>query len=288
MSSFDNDANTKEILKMSENQNVKKPISQSHNPNQELNNNTDNNNSENLNKSNSDEEVNISTYPLKISFLGNSSVGKTSIIQRFVENKFDSEKITSTISIAYSNKRFKTDPFTEINMQIWDTAGQERFRSLTSGYLRDSDGIFIVFDLGNKKSFEDLGSWLEEINNSDINKKNCVRMLIGNKLDLEKKEIDDITANKFAEENGMNYLEVSAKNGINIITMFEMMGSACVKLLLEEENFEGDNKIDIKKSHNSQKLKNTGEKDEIIQENKNNSFSKNERSKQEKKNNKCC
>ena len=204
-------------------------------------------NDEELNKSNSDVEVNVITYPLKLVFIGDSNVGKTSIIQRFCEQKFE-EGIKATVSVAFQNKKLKIDPFTEVNMNIWDTAGQEKYRSLTRNYLRDSDGIFIVFDLSLKKSFDSLNSWLEEIKNSDIKEK-CVKILIGNKSDIKEKEIDDETINKFAEENDFKYLAVSAKDGVNIGSMFEIMGGDCAKILQEEmdENNKNGNNNQIKK-----------------------------------------
>ena len=204
-------------------------------------------NDEELNKSNSDVEVNVITYPLKLVFIGDSNVGKTSIIQRFCEQKFE-EGIKATVSVAFQNKKLKIDPFTEVNMNIWDTAGQEKYRSLTRNYLRDSDGIFIVFDLSLKKSFDSLNSWLEEIKNSDIKEK-CVKILIGNKSDIKEKEIDDETINKFAEENDLKYLAVSAKDGVNIGSMFEIMGGDCAKILQEEmdENNKNGNNNQIKK-----------------------------------------
>ena len=246
------------ILKESSNTNLEsnaKVISISQNPNI-----IEKEEEDNINKSNSDIEVNITTYPLKICFMGNSSVGKTSIIRRFINNKFDEEKMQSTISVNFESKKIKIDPYTELNMQIWDTAGQERFRSLTSSYLRDSNGIFIVFDLSNKKSFDDINSWLEEINKADINQKNCVKIIIGNKLDSQKKEVENDTAKKYAEENGMKYLPVSAKDGINIVSMFEIMGEACLKIIQNEENNDDDNdenkividKVEIKKSQNEE------------------------------------
>ena len=187
---------------------------------------------EELNKSNSDIEVNITTYTIKIVFVGDSNVGKTSIIQRFCEHKFE-ENIPATISAAFQKKKLKVDPFTEVNMNIWDTVGQEKYRSITRDYLRNSDGVFLVFDLHNKKSFDSLNYWLEELNNSDINK-NCVKILIGNKSDYKEKEIDDETINKFSEENGLKYLAVSAKEGVNIESMFEIMGADCAKILQEK------------------------------------------------------
>ena len=192
------------------------------------------------NKSNSDIEVNVITYKIKIVFTGDPSVGKTSIIRRFCENKFDEIGPMSTVMVGYNNKKLKIDPYTEVEMKIWDTAGQEKYRSMTRGYLRDSNGIFIVFDLSKKKSFDSLKSWLDEINNADISK-NCVKILIGNKSDFKEKEVDENTAKKFAEENNMKFLSVSAKKGINIESMFEIMGDSCAKVLQEEGNLSKNN-----------------------------------------------
>ena len=262
MSSFEDKKNAKDILKESSNTNLEpnfKGKSISVNPNI-----IEKEEEDNINKSNSDIEVNTTTYPLKICFVGNSNVGKTSIIRRFINNKFDEEKIASTISVNFENKKLKIDPYTELNMQIWDTAGQERFRSLTASYLRESNGIFIVFDLSDKKSFDDLISWFEEINKAEINQKNCVKIVIGNKLDSKDKEVDNDTAKKLAEENGMKYLPVSAKDGINIVSMFEIMGEACLKIIQEEENNDDndDNKIIINKEE-IKKSKNEENKEEI-------------------------
>ena len=214
-------------------------INTKNNLNQNITNNNNKNNNpeqndeeEEMNQSNSSMELNITTYEIKIVFLGDSDVGKTSIIKRFCTNKFDEIGPISTISVAYSNKTLKVDPFTEVNMKIWDTAGQEKYRAMTRGYIRGAQGIFLVFDLSKKKSFEALNSWLDEIKGADIDN-NCVKILIGNKSDFIKKEVDETSANKFAEENNMKYLAVSAKDGVNIESMFEIMGGSCAKIIQE-------------------------------------------------------
>ena len=110
----------------------------------------------NANSKNIFKENNKTYYKLKITLVGDSSVGKTSIITRFIDNKFEQGKTISSLTANFINYPMKLDNFTEVNMEIWDTAGQERFRSLASTFMNHSNGIFIVFDLGYKKSFENL------------------------------------------------------------------------------------------------------------------------------------
>ena len=223
------DSNEAPPLQINTNQN-------NENLNQDLNkvknNNPEQKEDEEDNQSNSSMDLNIITYEIKIVFLGDSNVGKTSIIKRFCTNKFDEMGTISTISVAYNNKTLKVDPFTEVNMKIWDTAGQEKYRSMTKAYLRGAQGIFLVFDLGQKRSFESLNSFLDEIKGANVDK-NCVKILIGNKSDFALKEVDDTTANNFAKENNMKYLAVSAKEGVNIESMFEIMGGDCAKIIQE-------------------------------------------------------
>ena len=233
MSSSGKEENCEDVLKISTNEDSfinTKALNTSQNQNQSFK-----EVEKDKNQSSSDIEVNITTYPLKIVFIGNSNVGKTTIIHRFIKDTFLNDKVISTVSVSYQNKKIKIDPYTELDMQIWDTAGQERYRSITCSYLRDSNGIFLVFDLSDKKSFDDLDFWIKEVNDADINDKICIKMLIGNKFDSPNKIINENEAKKFAEENGMKYLSVSAKDGINIITMFEMIGDACAKAIQAEE-----------------------------------------------------
>ena len=225
------------------------------------------------NRSSSEIEVNIEIFITKLVFIGDSNVGKTSIIHRFCENKFDESNITSTVQATFKTKKIKIDSFTEVSMEIWDTMGQERFKSLTRGYLRDSHGVFLVFDFSQKKTFDSLEFWLDEIKNSDV-KKNCVVMLIGNKFDCENKEVDIETAKKFAEEKNLQFLPVSAKEGINIEQMFETMGNACAKILQEELE---ENNLDLKSEKKKKEEKPVIKIEEIKKE-----------IKIEKKKNSCC
>ena len=193
----------------------------------------DDNSEDDPNKSGSDLEVKATTYPLKITIVGNSNVGKTSIIKRYLENKFDDLTTTATILAEFKAKKINIDPFTKAELQIWDTAGQELYRSMTKNYLHDSNGILIVFDLTNEKSFEDLDSWIVDINN--IVDEKVPKILIGNKSDLPEKKISFEQASKYAEEHKMRYHIVSAKNGINIDLLFDMIGNECIKVIQERQ-----------------------------------------------------
>ena len=186
------------------------------------------------NKSGSDIEVNTITYPIKITIVGDSYVGKTSILKRYFKNIFEKDATSATVSASFNSKTIKIDPYTLADLKIWDTAGQEKYRALTKSFLNGSNGIIIVFDLSNEQSFNNLNSWIDDIKNAvDIEKVEMI--LVGNKSDLPNKKISYEQAKKFAEDNDMQYQTVSAKDGVNIETLFEKMGIACVKMIIKEQ-----------------------------------------------------
>lgn len=192
------------------------------------------NNEDDLNKSGSDMEVNASTYTIKIIVLGNSSVGKTSILKRYFHNKFDDNSTGATVSAIFQSKKIKIDPFTIADLHIWDTAGQEQYRAITKTYIYGSNGIILVFDLTDEKSFNDLDYWMEEINDA-VDKNKVIKILIGNKSDLYDKKISYDKANKYAEKHNMKFQSVSAKDGVNIDMVFEILGNECFKFMQEEQ-----------------------------------------------------
>lgn len=221
-----------------------------------------------VNKSGSDFEVSTTTHKLKIAFVGDTSVGKTSIISRFVKNTFDSAQVC-TISAFYETKKIKVDPFNEADLEIWDTMGQEKYRSLTKGYLQNSKGVIIVFDLTKEESFNSLKSWINDLNEV-IADNEIEKILVGNKCDLPEQKISNEEINKFANEYNMQYLAVSAKEGINIESLFEILATNCIKNIkesqkkIEEEGLNNENKKDtsgikidanIKNNNNNKKFK---------------------------------
>ena len=161
---------------------------------------------------------------LKLLLLGDSLVGKTSILVKYINDKFDSSSI-STIGVDYMDKIIDYKNI-KIKLQIWDTSGQEKFRSITKNFYRNTDGLFVVFDLTKKESYDHVRSWIIEAKNHNESIK---PIILGNKSDLSaEREVKNETATNFANRNNLKYLETSAKNGNNINEAFD----AIVDLLL--------------------------------------------------------
>ena len=157
-------------------------------------------------------------YLCKVLLLGDSGVGKSSLILRYTDETFNS-KLVNSIGVDFKMKKKEIDGKI-IKIQIWDTAGHERFRSITYSYYRGANSIIIVFDLSNKKSFISITDWLKQIEKHA--KENVFKFLVGNKYDLiEEREVLYEEAKQYADEHSLPYIETSAKEGININELFE-------------------------------------------------------------------
>ena len=147
----------------------------------------------------------------KIIFIGDVSVGKTSIINVLMGQKFNNE-YEASIGVDFFSKTIKYKGKT-IKLQIWDSAGQEKFRSLIPNYIRGSSLVFIVYDISNKKSFDNLQSWIDFVNN--IENSNIV--ILGNKIDLDsQRQVTTEEGQKFCSEKNYEFFEVSAKEDNNL------------------------------------------------------------------------
>lgn len=159
----------------------------------------------------------------KLVFLGDQSVGKTSIITRFMYDKFDNT-YQATIGIDFLSKTMYLEDRT-VRLQLWDTAGQERFRSLIPSYIRDSSVAVIVFDVTNRQSFTNTIRWIEEVRNergSDV-----IIVLVGNKTDLvEKRQVSIEEGDAKSRELSVIFIETSAKAGFNIKALFRKIAAA--------------------------------------------------------------
>ena len=155
----------------------------------------------------------------KLLLLGESSVGKTSIILRYIENSFE-ESNTSTCGIDLKCKYVQCDN-KKIRLDIWDTAGQERFRGLTKNYFRGAHGFVLVYDITNKESFDKLKGWIKDAKEK-IEDVNSFKMaVVGNKKDCEKdRQVDYQILKEFAETNKIVFSETSAKTGEGIDKFF--------------------------------------------------------------------
>jgi small GTP-binding protein len=163
---------------------------------------------------------------LKILLLGDSSVGKTCFLLRYVEDTFTHNHI-STIGVDYKIKLVNENNQL-IKLQIWDTAGQDRFRCITKNYFRGSDGIMLIYDITNQMSFNNIRNWITQIKDSLGDDARIT--LVGNKVDLESNRIvlkeDGI---KLANEHGFSFFETSAKEKINVDEAFSNLTREMLK-----------------------------------------------------------
>ena len=181
-------------------------------------------------------------FIFKVLLLGNSDVGKSSLILRYVDQTW-SDTFVPTIGVDFKVKSLEIDD-KKIKMQIWDTAGQERFRNVISSYFRGSHGGFVIYDITNRDSFKNLENWLSEIEKNA--NQNILKILVGNKNDLEDdREIKTEEGQAFANRNGMQFMETSAKMNVNVNEAFE----ALAKLMIQfnSENKPVLNKTETKK-----------------------------------------
>ena len=156
-------------------------------------------------------------YLFKYIIIGDSAVGKSNILLRYIHDKFN-EEFQSTIGVEFGARNIKIEDKI-YRIQIWDTAGQETFRSITRAYYKNSVCACVVYDITNKNSFQNIKSWLEDCKKQSP--KTVFLILIGNKVDLEdKRQVTYEEGSIFAEKNGMLFFETSAKTGKNIEEIF--------------------------------------------------------------------
>lgn len=158
----------------------------------------------------------------KLVFIGDQSVGKTSIISRFQYNTFD-DHYQTTIGIDFVSKTVPVDDGT-VRLQLWDTAGQERFRSLIPSYIRDSHVAVVVFDITNRESFEATTKWIADVRaqrGTDV-----IIVLVGNKMDLAaSRKVSTAELEARANEHDIMFIETSAKDGFNIKLLFRRLAT---------------------------------------------------------------
>ena len=161
-----------------------------------------------------------SSVTFKILTIGESGVGKTCILRRFVENKFLKNHL-ATIGIDFKTKTLNINN-QEIKLKIWDTAGQERFRNITTQYYKGADGIVLVYDVTDEASYEKIKDWMDQIL-SNTQQEEIGLVLLGNKCDMEPRNVTEDQGKKMAEELKISYFETSALTGQGIKEAFEQL-----------------------------------------------------------------
>ena len=161
--------------------------------------------------------VNPETPKYKLIFLGDQGVGKSSILNRFLNDTF-TEDYQATIGLDFQSKNVQIEN-QDIHLLLYDTAGQEKFRSLIPMYTRDSNIILLVYDITNKNSFNNLPDWIKDLTN--INFDEVIFAIVANKIDLSaKREVTPEEGQKYADENNFVFQEVSAKTGAGFSDLF--------------------------------------------------------------------
>ena len=179
-----------------------------------------------------DEEKKDSDMIIKLLLIGNAYVGKTLIVQKFIDNSF-SKSTVSTIGVDLQSKIIDING-KKVKYLIWDTAGEDRMKTMTYSYYRGCHVILVVFDVTERKSFQNVTTWVECIDK--FAKANVLKFLVGNKTDLEDKRIVTYDeGKKLAEDNGLKYYEISALTIKGLHEMFEDIAKEYVEIYEQKQ-----------------------------------------------------
>lgn len=176
---------------------------------------------------------------LKFLTLGDSMVGKTSIVLRFVDNVFY-EQTKSTIGVDFKTKTINFGN-KKVKIKVWDTAGQERFRTITKQYYKNAEGIILIYDVTESKTFDQIEDWV--INIMDNKQIDAKVILVGNKIDCEERVILKDQGVKLAKRFDLPYFETSASTGENVNKIFECLAEEILKTKYIIEKNEGHIKL---------------------------------------------
>ena len=194
-------------------------------------------------------------FPLKVIVIGDSCVGKTNFIFRFVENRFSPNYVT-TIGFDYRSKIITLPKVNKkVKLQIWDTAGQERYNSINKNLFQKVQGVIIMYDITNRTTFENIDKWLYLLSQNVANK---AKILVGNKLDLadEKRIVEEEEGKKKADKNKMPFFETSSKTGENVEKIFFTLAENIYENLSNENSSMSDaDNVKVLKNQNSKRKK---------------------------------
>ena len=197
-----------------------------------------------------DDENKGSDITIKLLLIGNAYVGKTLIVQKFIDNTF-SKSTVNTIGVDLQSKVIDING-KKVKYLIWDTAGEDRMKTMTYSYYRGCHVILVVFDVTDRKSFQNVTTWVECIDK--FAKSNVLRILVGNKTDLvEKRQITTEEGKQLAESYGLKYYEISALKITGLNEMFEDVAKEYVEIYEQKayKNFQLNNIDNNKKKKKS-------------------------------------
>ena len=159
---------------------------------------------------------------IKVITLGNSSVGKTSFLMKYIDNSF-TLTYTTTLGIDFKQKKIKLKDGRDVRLRIFDTAGQERFKAVSVSFIKKADGVILIYDISDIESFEAVENWIKSIR--EIGKDKLPIILVGNKCDLsdDKRQVSLKEGQDKASEFNIPFYETSCKEGINIKEVFEKL-----------------------------------------------------------------
>ena len=188
-------------------------------------------------------------YLLKYLIIGNSGVGKSSLLLRYSDNEYLDKHII-TIGVDFKIKSLEIDGC-KVKTNIWDTAGQERFKNITVSYYKGASGVMLVYDITDVESFNKLGEWLIEVEKNAPSK--VYKILVGNKADLsEKRQVSYDQGKEFADTYGMKFIETSAKSAINVEEAFDTMTREIIQIKKKEVEPKKNDNIKLQQHQNIQ------------------------------------
>ena len=173
----------------------------------------------------------------KVVLVGDSSVGKTNIMSKYLKNEFH-EDSKATVGVEFGSKQFTVEGH-QVKAQIWDTAGQERYKAITSAYYKGAKGAFVVYDITRKQSFDSVDRWVNDIKAAAD--KNLTIIIIGNKCDLEdQRQVNKEQGEEKAKSYEVAFMETSALSGENLDKAFDKMINEVFKKCHEEMTADAD------------------------------------------------
>ena len=184
-------------------------------------------------------------HKCQLLIIGDSTVGKTSILSRFANGTFNANYL-ATVGLDNFTKDETIDD-KNVHIKIWDTAGQERFKALTKGFFRNAEGIMIVYDVTNQETFDSLKNWIQSIKDNMGNDfmERVPIVIIGNKIDSDEREVKTEDAESFCKQQNYPYFETSAKTGENIDSTVRFLVKKVIESNSDNKNIGGNNNIKI-------------------------------------------